>query len=144
MTTEQTKPTTLTPKISRELATQEIEKWLDRKKVYDSTREAYQDSIDLLIEAVMNGDLKLNHETNELTHKLLFPDVFGGGVTEFVYKGRLNDEGLTPHLQGVSPKDADGRLLAHVAALTAQPKGILKKIDSADKKIMMSIAVFFL
>lgn len=142
--TIESKGTPLITKISRELATQEIEKWLDRKKVYDSTKESQKDSVDLLIEAVMNGDLTLNQTTNELRHILLFPDALNGEVKELVYKARLNDKMLIPHLQGVSPKDADGRLLAHTAALTSQPKELLKNLDSADKKIMMSIAVFFL
>jgi hypothetical protein len=131
-------------KISIEIATLEIDNWLDKKKVYESTRESQKDNIDLLIESVMRGDITIDETTNEITHKLLFPDAVNDAVREMKYKPRLNDAALTPHLQGVSPKDADGRLLAHVAALTAQPKAILRNLDSADKKIMMSIAVFFL
>ena len=128
-------------KVSREEALAEVTSWLDKKKVYDSTRESQKDSIDLLVEAMMNGDLTLDSTTNEFTHKLLFEE---GDVKELKYKSRLNDRMLKPYLNGVKANDADGRLLAHTAALTTQPKAILEALDSADKKIMMSIAVFFL
>lgn len=128
-------------KVSLEKATDEVEGWLDKKKVYPSTRETQKDSIDLLVEAMMNGDLVLNDVTNEFTHKLLFPLE---DVKELKYKSRLNDKMLRPYLQGVKSNDADGRLNAHVSALTATPKAVIENLDSADKKIMMSIAVFFL
>ncbi len=129
--------------VTREQATIEIESWLNKKKVYQSVREAQKDSVDLLIEAMMTGDLVLDQEKNEFIHNILFPDAIGG-VTEFRYKSRLNDKMLIPHLQGVKSNDADGRLLAHTAALTDQPPALLKGIDSADKKLMMAIVIFFL
>lgn len=128
--------------VSREKATEEVEGWLDKKKVYPSTREAQKDSVDLLIEAIMSGDLTLDTLKNEFVHKLLFP--LDDGPKELRYKARLNDKMLKPYLQGVKSTDADGRLAAHTAALTSQPKAIIEALDSADKKIMMSIAVFFL
>lgn len=127
--------------VSREIATVEINGWLDKKKIYLSTREAQKDSVDLLIEAMVNGDLILDDKSNEFTHKLLFPLT---EVTELKYKARLSDRMLRPHLQGVKANDADGRLSALVAALTSTPKAVIDELDSADKKIMMSIAVFFL
>jgi hypothetical protein len=131
-------------KIAREVAIEEIDSWLDKKKVYESTRETHKDSIDVLIDAVVNGDLTLDEKTNELRHKLLFPDAVNNAITELVYKPRLNDQLVRPHLNGIKNNDGDGRLIAHTAALTSQSKNILSQLDSADKKIMMSIVVFFL
>jgi len=128
--------------VDRDTATQEIESWLDKKKVYESTREAQKDSIELLIEAMMAGDLTLDSKTNEFVHKILIPESVG--ITEMKYRARLNDAILRPYLNGVKGGDADGRLLAYTAALTQQPKNILSALDTADKKIMMSIAIFFL
>lgn len=128
--------------VDRDTATLEIESWLDKKKVYESTREAQKDSIELLIEAMMAGDLTLDSKTNEFTHKLLIPE--SANITEMKYRARLNDAILRPYLNGVKGGDADGRLLAYTAALTQQPKNILSALDTADKKIMMAIAIFFL
>lgn len=133
-----------TNKVTREQATIEVNSWLDKKKVYESTRESQKDSIDLLIEAMVSGDLTLNQDTNEFKHKLLFPENTSNEIVDLTYKSRLNDKMLKPYLNGVSPKDAEGRLTAYVSALTTQPKGLLEGLDTADKKIMLSIAVFFL
>lgn len=131
-------------KISREQATAEVKSWLDKKKVYESTRESQKDSIDLLVEAIVNGDLVLDSSTFEFKLKLLFPDALSGEITDLKFKPRLNDKMLKPCLNGVKSADADGRLLAYVSALTGQTKGVLEALDSADKKIVMAIAVFFL
>jgi hypothetical protein len=133
----------VTPKqksaVTREVAIVEIDNWLDQKKVYPSTRETCKADIDLLIDAMVAGDLILDN--GSFKHKLLFPLE---GLIELTYKPRLNDAMVKPHMQGVKNGDGDGRLAAHTAALTSQPKRIIESLDSADKKIMMSIMVFFL
>ncbi len=126
--------------VALEVATADITRWLDKKKVYEATREASKESIDILIEAMMNGDLILEEKDFVLTHKLLFPLE---EVVELKYKSRLNDNMIRPHLQGVKATDGEGRFLAHAAALTGVVKGILSALDTADKKIMVSITVFF-
>jgi hypothetical protein len=128
-------------KVSREKATEEINGWLDRKKVYPSTREANEKDLELLIEAMVNGDIVLDEKTNEFTHTLLFPLE---DTKSLKYKGRMNDKMLKPHLNGVSQKSGADMLTAYVAALTSQPKGLIESLDSADKKIAMAITVFFL
>jgi hypothetical protein len=39
-------------KVSREVAIEEINQWLDFKKVSDSKREVYEDNIETLVEAI--------------------------------------------------------------------------------------------
>ena len=126
--------------VTRDVAQAEITGWLDKKKVYDSTREEQKGSIDILIEAMMGGDLILNDKF-EFTHNLLFPL---DGLTELKYAPRLNDVMLRPYLNGVKSQDVDGRLLAYGSALTKTTKRELELLDTADKKIMLAIAVFFL
>lgn len=130
-------------KVTRELATEEVTAWLDKKKVYESTRELQKDSIEVLVEAITRGDLLLNDKL-EFVHKILVPEVFETPISELTYKLRLNDKMLKPHLNGVKTTDAEGRLIAYVSALTGQVKAVLENLDTADKKIALSIAVFFL
>lgn len=132
-------PKQATKVVTREVAIVEIDKWLDQKKVYPSTRETCKAEIELLVDAMVEGDLTLDGKS--FKHKLLFPLE---DVTELTYKSRLNDAMVKPHMQGVKAGDGDGRLAAHTAALTSQPKRLIESLDSADKKIMMSIMVFFL
>lgn len=127
-------------KVSLEQATAEITGWLDSKKVYESVREENKSSIDLLVEAMMRGDLVLD-DKDVFTHTLLFalPE-----LKTLTYKPRVNDKMLNAARQGVKPSDAYGQLTALVSALTSTPKAVIEGLDSADKKISMSIAVFFL
>lgn len=139
-------------KIAREVAQEDVNSWLDKKKVFAATRERYEDHIETLIEAIMEGALILDAEakdasgekTFEFTHNLLWPIKGEQPIETLKYKSRLNDKQLQPYLKGVKSDDADGRLLAHVAALTGTARGILVNLDSADKRISLAIAVFFL
>ena len=128
-------------KVTREQAEKEITSWLDKKKVFDSQREENKASYELLVDAMMEGYLTLDSTTFEFKHKLIEP------LTEtfdLTYKSRMNDKMVKPHLNGVKPTDAEGRLLAYGAALTTMPKAVLEGLDSSDKKIMIAILVFFL
>ena len=132
-------------KIERTVAEKEINDWLERKKVFKSTIEANEDSVKLLVDGIVEGVLVLD-ESGKFRHELLHP--FGGESTaqikELVYHFRLNDRMLKPHTNGLSPKDAEGRLLAYIAALTEQNRVLLESMDSLDKKVATAIAVFFL
>ena len=130
--------------VSREVAEAEVQAWLDKKKVFESNRENNKDSVEILVDGVCQGVLSLDQTTWKFTHKLLFP--FGDQikVEELKYHSRLNDKMLKPYLNGVKPSDAEGRLLAYIAALTGQARAVLEELDTADKKIAMAIAIFFL
>lgn len=132
-------------KISRDQAEAEITAWLDKKKVFAETRDRYKDHIDILIEAMCNGALRLDDTTFEFTHTLLFPlGENGSGLKEFKYKARINDKQIQPYMKGVKADDADGRLGALIAAICDQPKGVISVIDSADKRIATAIGIFFM
>lgn len=127
-------------KISRDVAEREINDWLDSKKVFDSEKEDKADHIDILTDAIMNGVLIWNSEEKKLKQRLLFPI---DEIEELNFEHRLNHKMLAPYLKGVSEKDSDGRMLAHIAALTKVNRGILQSLDSRDKKIAISIVIFF-
>lgn len=131
------------PKVSLEKALSETNEWLDSKKIFDSTRDSYKDSIELIAEAISKGYLTLN-EKGEFTHTLAFPLGDDDSVKVFAYKARLNDRMLQQPMQGVKGGDADGRMMAYCSALTGQPKAILSSLDSLDKKIMQAIVIFFI
>ena len=130
--------------VSREVAEAEVQAWLDKKKVFKTTSENNKDSVEILVDGVCQGVLSLDQTTWKFKHKLLFP--FGDQikVEELNYHSRLNDKMLKPYLNGVKPSDAEGRLLAYIAALTGQARAVLEELDTADKKIAMAIAIFFL
>lgn len=128
-------------KLSREVAEQEVNAWLDFKKVRDRKRESSEDSIESLVYGFMDGDLVMDSESKEITLKLQFP--IGGSINELKFKPRLRLNDVHSHLKNVKSSDVDGRILAYVCALTGQNSGIISNMDSEDYSIAQSLAVFF-
>lgn len=126
------------------MAAKDLESWLDYKKIFETTKDANEQNITFLVEMISEGVLSIDQDTFEITHTLLFEIGEDHKISELKYKPRLNDRMLLPKMKGIAANDADGRLSAHIAALTNQPMGIIKSLDSIDKKIGSSIAVFFL
>ena len=131
--------------ISREIAENEVTKWLDYKKVTDSTKESYDGFSDKLISSMQNGNLVLDKE-----HNLIFTPVDSvknkeGEVTvkEFKFKPRIRMKELRPYLTGVKSGDGDGRLLAYICALTHSPTAVVDELYSEDFAICEAIAIFF-
>lgn len=130
-------------KVAREVAEAEIGKWLDYKKISDSRRESNKDSIESLVVAVMSGTLVLNDDMN-LEYSLNFPIGEEQKIDKLIFKPRLKVGTVHKHLQGVKATDADGRILAYVAALTSTAKAVVEAIDTEDYAVCTSVAIFFL
>lgn len=135
-------------KVIREQAELELESWLDKKKVFQETRERYKEHIEIITEAVMNGALVLNDKF-EFQHELLFP--LGEGksddtavIEKLIYRVRITDKLISPHMRGVKSDDVDGRLNALIAAITTQSKAVISNLDSGDKRIATAIGIFFM
>lgn len=129
--------------VSKSVALNDVEKWLDAKKIKDKSRESYKDVITLLTNSIEDGQLVL---TEDLKWKqiLLFP-IKGDGTQkdELTYKSRISVEERQRHLSGVKADEAEGKMLAIIACLTGEAKGMIKSLDSEDYKVAQSIAVFF-
>jgi hypothetical protein len=129
--------------VQREVAEQEIDKWLDSKKIFKSDRENNQSQIDTLVDAIVNGVLSVDSEGN-FVHKLMFPTEGDKSITELKYKKRLQERDTRRPLKGVSPTDIEGRMTAYIQALTDETSGIIGALDTYDARIAKSIVVFFL
>jgi hypothetical protein len=131
-------------KIAKDIAAQEVQGWLDFKKIKEKKQESYKDQIEVLVDAVSEGTLEINSETKTITQNLDFPIGSEMKVSKLEYKPRLTVGEIQSHMGGVKATDADGRITAYVAALTNQPKELIKKLDTEDNSIAQSIAIFFL
>lgn len=131
-------------RITPEKATKEVNAWLDAKKIMQNTRDSNEDSTQLLIDAMVEGLITIDDKSNVITHNLNFPIGEGEEIKKLEYRPRLSDRLLEPYLKGVKPTDSDGRLTAYICALTQNSRGIIRNMDSVDKKISLAIAVFFL
>jgi hypothetical protein len=133
-------------KIAREQADLEVTNWLDKKKIFDETRDKYKEYIELIIDAIVNGVLVLDPNTFEFTHDLSFPlgEEGNASIAQLKYKLRINDKMIQPNMRGVKADDADGRLNAIISTLIGQSKAVVSNLDSQDKRISTAIAVFFM
>jgi hypothetical protein len=128
--------------VSKEIAIQDVNRWLDYKRVRASKREDYKQHIDSLVAAIQDGLLTVE-EDHTITQHLLF-EIGEGGTKELKFKPRLTQEQLNPYISKLASGSADERLRAYICALTGQAVGIISKLDTEDNTISQSIAVFFL
>lgn len=131
--------------ISREIAEQEVSKWLNLRGTSQKKREKFQDNIDNLVDAFEEGVLELN-EDGTIVQKLQFPVGEGGGVKTLTLKPRLTVGEINTIKQGnkVKAGDGDNTVLAYIAAITEKPFNLLYKLDISDYNISQNVAVFFL
>lgn len=134
-----------TPKVSEEVAQEEINRWLDYRRISARKREESDGLIKGLVDNVMDGVLVIN-EDNSITHNLLFPIESEAGkasVTSINYKPRLYEFEISKATKGLKSGDFDGRMKAYAQALTGESTGILGKMESADHSISVSVISFF-
>ncbi len=131
-------------KVNRETATADINAWLDAKRVSTKKREAYSDSIETLIDAVEMGDLVLRKADNFLIQTLQVPTDGEAPVKTLEFKPRLQVFEIHKQQENEKATDSNVIILAYVAALTGQVKGVIKKLYTDDYRICQSIAIFFL
>lgn len=130
-------------KVNIEVATADIQRWLDAKRISERKRTNQNESIISLIDAVCDGDLKVN-ENCELVQSLIHPIGDEKMISELTYKSRIQIGQIHEYLKNVKPGDADGRIVAYISALTGNTPAVIKKMDTEDYSIAQSIAVFFL
>jgi hypothetical protein len=131
-------------KIPLDIATKEVNKWLDFKKVSPSKREAKADEIKQMAEYISEGYLVLK-DNMHFTHNLKFPlETEDNTLSVLNYKARVDAKTIHVQLQGVKPTDVTGMLHAYAAAVSGSPKGVIQGLDTEDLAIATTVAHFFL
>lgn len=120
---------------------EELNKWLDFKKVAQRKRETYKDAIETLANGISDGLLTVDDKTYAITQTLSFP---AGDIKTLTFKPRLTVQDIKNKTATLKAGDSDGRMTAYVSALTDVSMGELSKMDTEDYNICQSIAVFFI
>lgn len=129
-------------KVSFEKATEEVEKWLDSKRIPAKKLEGLSSMKDNLVDQVMDGNLLVNEDLT-LTQILVFAD--GMAVDSLSYKNRITSKDLEPHKRIVKGDTFEDNLTRVIMACTGQPVNVLRNLDtSTDRALAESIAVFFM
>ncbi len=132
-------------KVNQEVAQEDVNEWLDAKRIPNHKRESNENLIEDLVQNVVNGVLIVSKE--KIVHNLMVPLENGEGevtITQLEYKTRMTVEEYHNSQKGVKTGDVNGMLLGIVSGLTNQNKGVLKKMDTGDWGICSTIATFFL
>ena len=74
---------------------------------------------------------------------LSWPIGDGGKINKLVFKPRLTVGEIHNNLKGIKSNDTDARIYAYIAALTDQPIGVIRSLDTEDYRVASSIVVFF-
>ncbi len=130
----------MTDKVERGVATAEVERWLDHKKVGKKKRETYKDQIETLIDAVAEGSLVLT-EGFEWVQELKFAI---GNAEKLTYKPRVDLEQIEKSQQNSTSSNSTAIIRAYISVLTSQTKQVIGKLDTEDYTVGSAITIFFL
>lgn len=124
-----------------EVAQNDIQRWLDAKRIPEKKRATMAAMIENMVDAVVNGQLTVDDD-GTLVQILQFPE---SGVDKLTYKLRISSHDLEGPKRLVKGETLDDNLLRILMALTGAPVNTLRKLDlSVDKPLADSIATFFL
>lgn len=127
--------------VNRETAQADIQRWIEAKRIKGSILEAKKPQIEMLIQAVQDGDLIVNEDCT-LTQNLLFEP---GGETKLTYKTRITQIDIDKAKEHVKGNDFDTLILRTQYALTGAMVNVLRNLDlSTDRVLADTIAVFFM
>lgn len=132
--------------VALEKAQEEVDNWLDAKKVKPGDRVTNQKFISTLIEAIQYGNLELDADTNTFTQKLDFPLTNSAG-TETLTSLKYNPRGQTGSLQSKTANlNGIGMAVyvAYASSLTGELVATLNRLDTEDFKVLQAIITFFL
>jgi hypothetical protein len=131
-------------KVSPELAAEEINKWLDAKRISPRKRsqDGYAQAIDTLMDAIIYGTVSIK-EDRTIVHELHVP--LEGFFDVLEYKARITvldvQKKTDPNAKST---DGQARVTATISALTGKSNGEVKKLDTEDNSIAQAVAIFFL
>jgi hypothetical protein len=126
--------------LTREIAVSELKKWHEAKKISQSKLDSLKDCEEDLINAIMEGHLIVTEE-NTLKQILKFSIQ---ETKELNFKLRLTINELNGMTKGLKPTDLDGKLMAYACAITGEPLGVIKALDTVDYSIVSCIVTYFL
>lgn len=133
----------MTDVISREKATEEVDSYLNHKKISQRRREGdLKNAIESLIDSICEGTLVLK-ENFVFEQKLKFPPE-GLDFQTLEYKPRVPVKTIHLSLQGVKSDDADKRVAAYIAAITSKSKAQITSLDTDDYSVGQNFALFFI
>ena len=126
--------------VSREVAENEVNRWLDHKRVKESKRERNREAIEGIVEAVMDGTFTIDDEC-VITHKLSFGLGNDEVIKELKYIPRLTVGRIGEYTK--TAKTNDERVRGYIAALAGVANGIVATMETEDYSVAGNVVIFF-
>jgi hypothetical protein len=120
-------------------AIEEINSLLDKKKVLPRRREALEQAIESVAEAIMFGYVSIK-EDGTITQTLIESV---GTLTELVYKPHVTAAVMNKELGTIKLYNQPNVNLAYIAMYTERSASEINKLEPADRNIADSISFFF-
>lgn len=131
-------------KVLRDVAEQEVNAWLDHKRMSEKRREEKKEAINSLVNFIQEGTLVIDTESFEITQKLFFEVGEQVKIKELKWKPFGNVGRVQLYMKNVDSADFTGNSIAHACAQTGQSKNIINALDSEDIAVVKVITVFFM
>lgn len=138
--------------MSEKLATLELEKWFDFRKVKEGSRRNIDEELEVdimakkMIEGFMYGQLRFVDD-GVLTQFLDWPvetESKSVSIKELNWKPRFRESDLTAPMKGVKNNDTSGRMKAYMSAITGVNKINIGNLDYSDYALSQTIVSYFL
>ncbi len=127
-------------KVTREIATQEFQKWADLKRLREAAIERskeHKEAREAIIDAIMDGTLEMS-EDGVITQNLLFS--LSESKKQLKYKPRM----FAYEMRAMDKeKETSGKSLAMIGVLTGEMTTLIGKLDTSDLALAQSIAGFY-
>lgn len=130
--------------VAPEVAVQEVNRWLDYKRVKPTKRMVNAEYIQELVQGICYGDVTIN-ANNHIIHKLNFPilDKTGGILFDKLeYVPNLTAQKVNECVSAVGNSQIS-MTIAYGAALSGKAVSIIGLLDTTDLAILASVGVFF-
>lgn len=129
--------------VSKDIATKEINAWLDFKKINPKRRESLKGVIEAMITLVEEGTFVIQPETFVIEHNLNMPLGKDGQIKQLNYKPRISVASVQDNLNGINSDDGIQLTLSYVMAMCGEARSILRGLDTEDYRSADLVAVFF-
>ena len=126
-------------KVDLKAAKSEFDGWLSFKRIKESKRKQNDSFEEIIVDAIVNGDLSID-SNKVMTLKIVDHE----SLKELKFKPRIKVRELNIKLKPFKSDDADGRILAYIAAITDQNTGIISGLYTEDYTVCQAIAMYFL
>ncbi len=126
--------------VDQETARQDVEKWLDIRRVTEKQRANIGEAITGLVELFMEGRLSLNAD-GEMVQRLLFPEAVNG-IEALTYKSRLRVDEIE-QCRALSKKNEYEYQRQAIAKLTNVAPAEIRGMDSVDWAVAQAVFGFF-